>query len=121
MFLNIRVNYYEKLKNGYEKKKEWVHRFKRKDANPINRIKAAYFNEFYKEVWKKNTISRVTTQVDFWQDLQDRQDLGKAGVGPQQRMQPGYEVSKAGTKGLPPNRRVRASMAPTAFFRAVEM
>jgi len=46
---------------------------------------------------------------------------GQAGVGPQQRMQPGYEVSKVGTKGLPLNRRVRASMAPTAFFLAVEM
>ena len=45
----------------------------------------------------------------------------QAGVGPQQRMQPGYEVSKVGTKGVPLNRRVRASMAPTAFLRAVEM
>jgi len=33
----------------------------------------------------------------------------------------GYEVSKAGTNGSPLNRRVSASMAPTAFLRAVEM
>ena len=32
-----------------------------------------------------------------------------------------YDVWDAGTKGLPPNRRVKASMAPTAFFLAVEM
>jgi len=45
----------------------------------------------------------------------------KAGVGPQYRMQPYYEVSNVGMKGLSPSSRVMASIAPMVFFRAVEI
>ena len=43
------------------------------------------------------------------------------GAGVVGRCKRGYEVSKIGTKGVPLNSRARASAAPTAFLRAVEM